>query len=126
MALESRFDPEADRLSATGCLNDSVLAGKLSYALTVGTASASIGPIPPGIYLVFLDGLDPLRTVVLKTGAATVAAERPTNGRAGGRGSAVMPGSLIERIRVSADEPYVAASVSQGTGTLYLVPLVTT
>ena len=126
MAYARRYDPEIDLQSATGCLNDAALAGKVSYALTLGTASASVGPLDPGIYMVFLDGLDPIRTVVLKTGGSTVTAGRPSAGREGGRDSVILPGSLVERLRVLPSGPYVAALLTQGTGTLYLVPLVTT
>ena len=126
MAYARRYDPEIDLQSATGCLNDAALAGKVSYALTLGTASASVGPLEPGIYMVFLDGLDPLRTVVLKVGDARVVAERPASGRAGARDSVLLPGSQVERIRVPAGSRYVAALLTQGTGTLYLVPLVAT
>jgi hypothetical protein len=59
------YNPETDHQSATGCLNDCSLAGKASYALGLTTTSSSLGPLNPGIYLVFLDGLDPIRTVVL-------------------------------------------------------------
>lgn len=126
MATEHRYDPEIERLSTSGCVNDGVLGGKVSYALALGPASASIGPLEPGIYLVFLDGLDPVRTVVLKTGPSTVTAELPAAGRAGARASVVLPGSVVERLRVRASDNYVAALITRGTGTLYLVPLVTT
>lgn len=120
------YNPETDHQSATGCLNDSSLAGKPSYALGLTTASASLGPLNPGIYMVFLDGLDPIRTVVLKVGAERVQAERPANGSRDGRDSVLLPGSTVERIRVLPGRQHVAAFVTQGTGTLYLVPLVTT
>lgn len=110
----------------SGCLNDGSLAGRVSYALALSSASASIGPLDPGIYMVFLDGLDPIRTVILKTGGETVVAERPTHGRVGARDSMALPGSLIERLRVLAGRQYVAALLTRGTGTLYLVPLVAT
>ena len=126
MTLERGCDPKIDRQSTSGCVNDSVLTGKVSYTLALSTASASIGPIHPGIYMVFLDGLDPIRTVVLKTGGSTVTAGRPSAGREGGRDSVILPGSLVERLRVLPSGPYVAALLTQGTGTLYLVPLVTT
>ena len=126
MTLEARYDPALNQLSVTGCLNDSALAGKPTYALALSTTSASIGPLDPGIYMVFLDGLDPLRTVVLKTGNRAVVAELPRAGREGRRDSVVLPGSVVERIRVLRGSQYVAALLSQGTGTLYLVPRVTT
>lgn len=126
MAYERRYNPEIDLQSAAGCLNDAALAGKVSYALALSTTSASIGPLDPGIYMVFLDGGDPIRTVVLKTGEATVVAERPSGGRANARDSVLFPGGLVERLRVPAWGPYVAALITQGTGTLYLVPLVAT
>jgi hypothetical protein len=126
MVLERRYDPALDRASLEGCLNDAVLAGHGTYALAVSTTSAVLGPIPAGIYRVFLDGLDPLRAVVLTTGDARVVAERPASGREGVRTSAVMPGNATERLRVLRGRQHVAALVTQGTGTLYLVPLVVT
>lgn len=125
MVLERRHDPAIDRASVEGCLNDSSLAGKASYALRLTTASASIGPIEPGIDMVFLGGLDPLRTVVLKVGAQEVVAELPVEGRVGGRDSPLLPGNRVERIRVLPGRRHVAALLTEGTGTLYLVPRVT-
>ena len=45
MTLERRYDPKIDQQSTSGCVNDSVLTGKVSYTLALSTASASIGPI---------------------------------------------------------------------------------
>jgi hypothetical protein len=126
MTFERRYNPELDHQSVSGCLNDASIAGRPSHALALSAASASVGPLVPGIYMVFLDGLDPTRTVVLKTGGETVTAELPTAVRRGERDSALLPGSLIGRVRVLLGRQYVAASLTQGTGTLYLVPLVTT
>ena len=55
-----------------------------------------------------------------------VVAELPRAGREGRRDSVVLTGSVVERIRVLRGSQYVAALLSQGTGTLYLVPRVTT
>lgn len=126
MAVGHRYDPEVERQSTSGCVNDGVLGAMVSYALALGPASASIGPLEPGIYRVFLDGLDPLRTLVIKTGPSSVTAELPAAGRAGARASVVLPGNAVERLRVRASENYVAALLTRGTGTLYLVPLVAT
>jgi hypothetical protein len=37
MAYARRYDPEIDLQSATGCLNDAALAGRVSYALTLSS-----------------------------------------------------------------------------------------
>lgn len=126
MVLERRYDPEIARQSATGCLNDGVLAGAVSHALALSTTSASVGPLAAGVYRVFLHGGDPLQTVVLKTGDERVMAETPVSARNGARGSALMQGSQVERIRVLREKPYLAAMLTHGTGMLYLVPLVMT
>ena len=104
------------------CINDRVLQGRKSYALSLDE-DAQAFQVDAGIYLVWLDGLDPFRTVLLTTQATagSPVVEVPDSS---GKVSAAFPGSLVERLRVVPTHRYIVARLGSGEGTLYLVPLV--
>lgn len=96
MGYEPYFDSAAAMESTVACLNDHALRDGLTYALTVGTTSASV-EVAPGLYRVFLAGLDASKTVSLLVGDSAVEAEAATGG---GVSSVSFPGSAMERVRV--------------------------
>ena len=120
MGYEPHFDPAATRESTVACLNDRSLRDGKTYALAVGTTSASL-VVAPGLYRVFLAGLDAAKTVSLRVGVSAIVAEAPTSA---GVSSVAFPGSAIERVRVPPGTGYVAALLDAGSGTLILVSLV--
>lgn len=120
MGYEPYFDPAAAKESTVACLNDHALRDGLTYALAVGTTSASV-EVAPGLYRVFLAGLDGSKTVSLLVGESAVEAEAATSG---GVSSVAFPGSAMERVRVPPGTGHVAALLSAGSGTLVLVSLV--
>ncbi|MBI5518359.1 MAG: hypothetical protein HY909_31600 [Deltaproteobacteria bacterium] len=113
---------ESGEASALACINDLTDATALAFALALSTTAAATGKLTPGIYLVFLDGLDATRNVVLRT-APSSSSPTATTPDTSGQNTAIFPGSSVERVRVRTDRPYVVAKLSAGTGTLYLVPL---
>lgn len=123
MAYEPLYDPEQAVDSTITCLNDRALQGKNSYALSVSTNAASVTLTTGGIYMVFLDGLDPTKTLSLSVGASSSTPTAPTSGTP--TNVVVFPCGAVERIRVPPSRLVVSAMLSAGTGTLYLVPLVT-
>ena len=122
MGYEPHFDPDVDQVSTMTCINDRVLQGRKSYALSLDE-DAQAFQVDAGIYLVWLDGLDPFRTVLLTTQATagSPVVEVPDSS---GKVSAAFPGSLVERLRVVPTHRYIVARLVSGEGTLYLVPLV--
>lgn len=123
MAYEPLYDPDQAIDSTISCLNDRALQGKNSYALSVSTNAMPVTLAVGGIYMVFLDGLDPTKTISLSVGAASSTPTLPTNGSPSN--VVVFPGGAVERIRVPPSRLVVSAMLSTGSGTLYLVPLVT-
>lgn len=123
MAYEPLYDPEQSVDSTLTCLNDRALQGKASYALTVGTTAASVTLTTGGIYMAFLDGLDPTKTLALVVDATSQTPAFPTSGSSAN--VVLFPCGSVERIRVPPTRLIVSAKLSSGSGTLYLVPLVT-
>ncbi|MBI5515798.1 MAG: hypothetical protein HY909_18595 [Deltaproteobacteria bacterium] len=113
---------ESGEASAVACINDLTDATVLAFSLSLSTSAAATGKLTAGIYLVFLDGLDPTKNVILRT-APTSSSPAATTPDTSGQNTAIFPGSSVERVRVRTDRPYVVAKLSTGTGTLYLVPL---
>lgn len=111
-----------DEASAVACINEVTDINGRAYSMAL-TINASASPkLVPGIYLVFLDGLDATKNVVLAT-AATSSSPSVSTPDSSGQNAAIFPGSSVERIRVLANRTFVVAKLSTGTGTLYLVPL---
>lgn len=120
----------ADDLSVTTCINDAVEGvGARSFMASIGPTqnNAGIGPMPPGIYLIFIENLDPTKIVLVGTYGASAGLVGQTDPPTAGNQKAValFPGSSIERLRVSADRPYIFARLlNAGSANLYFVPLV--
>jgi len=121
MGYQREFDPEIGEESLRACVNDAVLGGAKSYALSLSTTSATV-QVEPGIYRVFLDGMSASAVVAIKTGDTGVAASLPSTSSS--TSSGVFAGNTEVRLRVQPDGTTVAAVLGTGTGTLYLVPVV--
>lgn len=96
-------------------------------SISASQPNTGIGPVPPGVYLIFIKNLDPTKTVLVSTYGAAAGlsgqTDKPTSGTP--RSVALFPGSSVERLRVTADRPYVFARlVDSGSADVYLVPLV--
>lgn len=121
MGYQREFDPEIGEEARRACVNDAVMAGASSYALTVGTTSAAL-LLPAGVYAVFLQGMSAAETVALVTGEASVSAAMPVSGTPAN--SAVFAGSERVWLRVQPGRNWAAARTAAGSGTLFFVPLV--
>lgn len=120
----------ADDLSVTTCINDATegVGGKsFMSSISASPLNTGIGPVPPGVYLIFIKNLDPTKIVLVATYAASGGlsglTDAPTSGSP--KSVALFPGSSVERLRVTADRPYVFPRLlDTGSADIYLVPLV--
>lgn len=127
MAYERIFDEESTRAGALACINDGF--GMYPYGLSVGTSIASLEGVTPGIYRVFLAGMDAAQVVVVMTTDTPMTGVWVLPDPGGGEGVddrpfSLFPGNVVERIRVLPIQRVVNAQISSGTGMLYLVPVV--
>lgn len=121
MGYQREFDPEIGEESLRACVNDAVLNGATSHALSLSATSASV-QVEPGIYRVFLDGMSGAAVVAIETGGSGVTASLPSTSSP--TSSSVFAGNTEVRLRVQPDGTTVAAVLGTGSGTLYLVPVV--
>lgn len=122
MPFDRMFDEEVDRAAVEGCLNDGDIQGVKTYVLSLSNSSSHLSDVAPGIYRVFLDGLSPSATVLLRVGRASDSLTSPTS--ASPASLSMFPGSDVVRIRVLPGNTFVSARMLTGTGDLYFVPVV--
>jgi hypothetical protein len=127
MAYQRGYDEEIARTAALACIND---GEEGTYALSLESdETTTVDDVSPGIYRVFLGGMDGTKVVAITT---TTAAEggpitlptpgttpTPTDNPVG-----LFPGNVVERLRVFAGFGTVNARLVSGAGTLYLVQVV--
>lgn len=130
MAYQRGYDEEIARTAALACINDGE-AG--TYALTLeDDETTTVDDVSPGIYRVFLGGMDGTKVVAITTtttadgGPITLPTPNspptpptPTDEQVG-----LFPGNVVERLRVFAGLQTVNARLVSGAGTLYLVQVV--
>lgn len=122
MPFSRMFDAEVDRAAFEGCLNDGAIADADSYCLPLTSSSANLSTVAPGVYQVFLAGLDPSATVLVRAGRTSDPLPLPTSSTS--QRVTLFPGSVVARIRVLPGNKVVSARLISGSGDLYLVPLV--
>ncbi len=118
--------PSAARESVDAPINNLTVVGKLSFGVTTLADDTPIafGPIPTGVYMVFLAGMDPSITVAIRTmDQAESAAPAISTPDDQGSATALFPGSYSERVVVTADKPYMGVKTIGGTGTLFFNPV---
>ena len=123
MTFNRAFDEETGRAAQLSCLNDGNITDVLTRGLTITDTADALTDVAPGIYDVFLAGMNAAATVLLYVGRSTSEAlDDPltTPGRV-----TMFPGNVVARIRVQPGKKVVKARLLvSGTEALYLVPVV--
>lgn len=125
MAYQRFFDEEIARTAALACINDASFGLLQSYALDLSTTTATISDVAPGVYRVFLAGMDPSLVVAVVVASGTKTVDIPTSGSTPTFDDppCLFPGNVVERLRVIGGLQTVNARLVSGTATLYLVPV---
>lgn len=122
MSFQREYDPAIADESLRACVNDGVLQGASSYALSVNATTSTALELPAGVYRAFLQGSSAAETVALVVGDSGVSAVIPSAGTPST--SAVFSGAEQVRVRVQPDKTFVAAINAVGSGTIFFVPVV--